>query len=252
MKQLNLKRKLLVFKKSSMYDKVTNYFKSFDLVKLQLLGEDNSNYDGFMFQGYLYKPKSIKVEYLGNKKIKGELKLKNKSIRIKNNSCLRSKNISFRNPIFENTEIIPKIKHKRKNKNNDHCSFLDATLSVLPKIKKTKNDDGRITDNINIIEDNNNNIMVNNAKYKYFSSHRSNSSNNNNSNSYLKSIRSNSKYITFYNLKNKLKQNIALLEKKVNISNKFIENGSKINEDEKPQFEYRFNNLKYHFSQFMD
>ena len=40
-----------------------------------------------------------------------------------------------------------------------------------------------------------------------------------------------------------------LLENQVNNSSKFISNGSKINEEEKPQFKLRFKNLKYHFNQ---
>ena len=59
-----------------------------------------------------------------------------------------------------------------------------------------------------------------------------------------------SKYIlknmNILNLKRQLKNNMDL-ENKVNNSSRFISNGSKLNEDEKPQFKLRFNNLNYNF-----
>ena len=62
-----------------------------DFKKFQLSGEDNSNFGYFIYQGHIYEPKKIRVEYLwtkknkgrylGNKKIKGNLLLPGKSIK---------------------------------------------------------------------------------------------------------------------------------------------------------------------------
>ena len=64
-----------------------------------------------------------------------------------------------------------------------------------------------------------------------------------------------SKYIlknmNILNLKRQLKNNMDL-ENKVNNSSRFISNGSKLNEDEKPQFKFRFNNLNYNFKIYLD
>ena len=93
--------KIKMIKKDSMYDKINNHFKSYDFAKLQLLGEDNSNYGDFIFEGYVYKPKNIKVEYLGNKDINSDLLIKNKLFKKSNYSIYKTKNknISFINPI---------------------------------------------------------------------------------------------------------------------------------------------------------
>ena len=65
-----------------------------------------------------------------------------------------------------------------------------------------------------------------------------------------------SKYIlknmNILNLKRQLKKNMDLLENQVHNSSRFISNGSKINEDEKPQFKLRFNNLNYNFKKYLD
>jgi len=266
MKKIKKNRKIIIPKKPTMYDKINNYFKSYDFIKLQLLGEDNSNFDNFIYQGYIYKPKKIKVEYLGNKKIKGNLLLPGKSIK-NNYTSLKKKEISFKNPIFEinekininksnsfynqNLPIIPKIKKPNyKLYNNKSYNFNDKNNNNnnsynMVKIKNEKR--VNITTSNSVKNINGNNIINYNIKKIITPSNRSNS------NSYMNIS---SKYIlkntNILNLKKQLKKNMDLLENQVNNSFKFISNGSKINEDEKPQFKLRFNNLNYNFKKYLD
>ena len=80
---VNNNLKIKIPKIESMYDKVKNHFQLYEFIKLKLLGEDNSNYGDLFIQGYTYKPKNIKIEYLGNNKLNSEL-LPNKDFSNKN------------------------------------------------------------------------------------------------------------------------------------------------------------------------
>ena len=254
-------RKIIIPKKPTMYDKINNYFKSYDFIKLQLLGEDNSNFDNFIYQGYIYKPKKVWVEYLGNKKIKGNLLLPGKLIK-NNYTSLKKKKITFKNPIFEINEKI------NINKNN---SFYNQNLPVIPKIKKPNYKPyNNKSYNVNDKNNTNNTVKIKNVKrvnmtisnsvkninedniINYNNKKIITPSNRSNSNSYMNIS---SKYIlknmNILNLKRQLKNNMDL-ENKVNNSSRFISNGSKINEDEKPQFKLRFNNLNYNFKKYLD
>ena len=266
--------KIKMIKKDSMYDKINNHFKSYDFAKLQLLGEDNSNYGDFIFEGYVYKPKNIKVEYLGNKDINSDLLIKNKLFKKSNYSIYKTKNknISFINPISYNKEKNYKSVLKDK-----YFTSLDIELPMIPKIHKSNYEENKDKDKNNsncdinknevenIIKDNirNNDFLKISKSYsKIKGINKNDNFRINNKNMDLKNVNMKSylniptklilKNINIYNLKAKLKNRIELLENKVNNSSKFILNGSKINEEEKPQFKLRFNNLRHNFNKYLE
>ena len=270
--------KIILPKKESMYDKINNHFKSYDFAKLQLLGEDNMNYGDFIFHGYVYKPKNIKVEYLGHKKIKSDLKIRNNLYK-NGHLYLKRKNISFINPI---NNMEPNNNMKMLD-NKINFSILDD-LPIIPRINNSnlegnKNDNNKnnINNNDNLYKNDNTrikiynlkklNISANYSKKKELERNKNESSHMNNNNNKKQNIWPNNlnnkshfnispKYILnnikMFKLKNQLKKKIDLLENQVNNSSKFISNGSKINEDEKPQFKLRFKNLKYNFKKYLD
>ena len=267
--------KLKIPKYESMYDKVNNHFKSIDFNKLILLGEDNNNYGNFIFQGYVYKPKKIKVEYLGSIDINNDLPIKSKLIK-DNFSIYKSKkkNISFINPINYSKEKINNYAYDIPNKNN--FTTLDINLPVIQKIKHSQFEENKNHNSSGVFNGN-----KKDSEKKIHNNKRSiNYLNGSKSYSKIKDISKNDKFgnnkkikyskkndnfkfhtnistkllkkINIHNLKAQLKNRIDLLENKVNNSSKFILNGSKINEEEKPQFKLRFNNLSYHFKRYLE
>lgn len=267
--------KIKLPKYESMYDKINNHFKSIDFEKLKLLGEDNSNYGNFIFQGYVYKPKKIKVEYLGSKDINNDLPIKSQLIE-DNLSIYKSKkkNISFINPINYSKVKNNNYAFDISNKNN--FTTLDINLPMIPKIKHSHNEENKNHNRSGIINGSkkesekkihNNKRSINNLNGSKSYSIIKNISKNENSgnNSKIKYSKNNDNFkyhpnisakllkkINIHNLKGQLKNRRDLLENKVNNSSKFILNGSKINEEEKPQFKLRFNNLSYHFKRYLD
>ena len=248
-------KKIRLKKEESMHDKIDNHFKLYDLAKLELLGEANSNYGNFFFQGYVYKPKNIKLEYLGHKNFVKDLQEKDNSYNNRNNfSGLKRRNISFVNPICF---IEPNI-NKKLEKNNS--SFLKVDLQIIPRISisfveeyknKNKNKINNRNNNYTYV---NKNVSDNISKYKIRNDlkklsmsascsklEKIENNSKSNFNMYSKNILRN---INILNLKRQLNTKMDLLENQVNNSTKFISNGSKINEEEKPQFKYRFKNLK--------
>ena len=244
---INNKTKIKIPKIDTMYDKVKNHFQSYDFIKLQLLGEDNDAYGDLLFQGYIYKPKKIRVEYLGDNKIKSEFLL-NKKCSKKNSFFIKTKNKiknnSFINPCH-NTNKITKIVLDK-----DNISFNGKKLPIIKRINNSnyyennKNKNNRNFNSINY-ENNSGKIKIiknitqirNNSKIKNLNRNRNNSSimnmnkkNFNNNNSTRNLI----KKINIYNLKKQLKNKVDLLENKVNNSSKFILKSSKINEEQKP------------------
>ena len=267
--------KIKIPKYESMNDKINNHFKSIDFNKLILLGEDNSNYGNFIFQGYVYKPKKIKVEYLGNIDINNDLPIKSQLIK-DNLSIYKSKkkNISFINPINYSKEKNNYYAYDISNKNN--FTTLDINLPVIPKIKHSHYEENKNHNSSGVLDGNKKEsekkIHNNKRSINYLNGSKSYSKikdisknenfGNNNKIKYSKN-NDNFKYhtnisakllkkINIHNLKGQLKNRIDLLENKVNNSSKFILNGSKINEDEKPQFKLRFNNLSYHFKRYLE
>ena len=267
--------KLKIPKYESMYDKVNNHFKSIDFNKLILLGEDNNNYGNFIFQGYVYKPKKIKVEYLGSIDINNDLPIKSKLIK-DNFSIYKSKkkNISFINPINYSKEKINNYAYDISNKNN--FTTLDINLPVIQKIKHSQFEENKNHNRSGVFDCNKKDSekKIHNIKrsINYLNGSKSYSKikdiskedkfGNNNKIKYSKK-NDNFKFhtnistkllkkINIHNLKAQLKNRIDLLENKVNNSSKFILNGSKINEEEKPQFKLRFNNLSYHFKRYLE
>ena len=268
----NKNNKIILPKKESMYDKINNHFKSYDFAKLQLLGEDNMNYGDFIFHGYVYKPKNIKVEYLGHKKIKSDLNIRNNLYK-NDHLYLKRKNISFINPInnmepnnnmkmldnkinfsiLDDLPIIPRINnsnlegYKNDNNKNNYANLYknDSTRNKIYNLKKL-NINANYSKNKEL-ERNKSSYMINNNKKQNISPNNLN--NKSNFNISPKYILNN---IKMFKLKNQLKKKIDLLENQVNNSSKFISNGSKINEDEKPQFKLRFKNLKYNFKKYLD
>ena len=270
-KIIKLNHKIIIPKKESMYDKINNHFKSYDFAKLQLLGEDNKNFGDFNYHGIIYKPKNIKVEYLGHKNFSSDLivdksLIQNKSLSLKKNS------ISFINPIYNMKE-----KEKNVNQFKDNSFFGDIYLPKISKINNSnnKNINKNIIKNyseINYNKDRKNekyleknkdlnklNKIGNNSEYKRLENNRNNKKRESKKNySYNSQSYSNItkecilKKLKVLNLKKRLKKKMELLENQVNNSSKFITNGSKINEEEKPQFKLRFNNLSNNFKQYMN
>ena len=257
--KINSEPKLKKTKIEAMYDKVKNHFQSYEFIKLQLLGEDNSNYGDLCIKGYIYKPKNIKVEYLGNKKINSEL--------------LPDKDFSYKNSFFINKNKIKKIsfvspiyfrKGKKHNNSNildkNNYSYLENKLPLINRINSSvyKDNKNKNSRNFNSMSFDNSSVTKNIIQNKYNSEIKITNRNNSNKANFNKIIfnKKNSinkllKKKNIYNLKKQLKNKIDLLENKVNNSSNFILNGSKINEEEKPQFKFRFNNLDLHFKNFL-
>ena len=250
--------KIKMPKIETMYDKVKDHFQSYEFIKLQLLGEDNSNYGDLFFQGYIYKPKNIKVEYLGNNKINSEL-LSNKEFYKKNTFFIKKENR------IKNISLIKQIHYNKEKKNNNNhildknnISFLGKKLPLINRInnsiyfdKNNRNFNSINYENysgkIKIIKK----INPNNSKKNMYRNNCNitnlNKKNFNKSNSTKKLLNK----INIYKLKKELKYKVDLLENKVNNSSNFILNGSKINKEEKPQFNLRFKNLELHFNNFL-
>ena len=260
--ELKKRHKDLPIREHLMFDKVSKHFKLYDYAKLQLIGDAMSNYGSFVFQGYTYKPKSIKVEYLGEKNIKDDLKIKDKSPK-KNYFNSKSKNISFINPLLEK---------KSKDVVLTEKSFFDLKLPVISQsnkntieeenkknkfyIKKEKTEPNLQYINHSRIR-NDYNAGLFDYKDKKFSSQNYSKINlgKNNYSKVSNSNPKNNKFIenkTIKEIKNLLNKKIGILENKVNNSSKFISNGSKINEEEKPQFQFRFNNLNFKINQYLE
>ena len=153
--------------------------------------------------------------------------------------------------------IIPRIinsnveDYKNKNKvnnTNNNYNNVNKNGSESTSKYKIRNDLKKLNmsascSRIKKIE-NNKNVMDKNKMKLYY---------HNNCKSYFNMY---SKYIlkniNILKLKKQLTTKMDLLENQVNNSTKFISNGSKINEEEKPQFKYRFKNLKNNFNQYLD
>ena len=260
--ELKNRHKELPIREHLMFDKVNKHFKLYDYAKLQLIGDAMSNYGSFVYQGNTYKPKSIKVEYLGEKYIKDGLKIKDKSPK-KNYFNSKSKNISFINPLLEK---------KSKGAVLTEKSFFDLKLPEIPQNKKNTIEEENKKNNLNIKKEKtepnlryiNRSRMRNvynedlfdykNKKYNSPNYSKINMGKNNYSRiSY--SNQKNNKFIeskTIKEMKNLLNKKIDILENKVNKSSKFISNGSKINEEEKPQFQLRFNSLNFKINQYIE
>ena len=270
-KELKNRHKNLPIREHSMFDKVKNHFKLYDYAKLQLIGDDMNNYGSFVYQGNTYKPKNVKVEYLGEKYIKDGLKLKDKSP--KNDYFnKKSKNISFINPMIDRKSKgavltqksffdlkLPEIPQNNKNalgeenKKNNFYIKKEKTEPNLKYINKKKNhlnsSHSRIRNvyNGDLLDYKDN--KFNSQNYSKISMGKNNYSKISNSNS------KNKKFVesrAIKEMKILLKKKIDILENKVNNSSKFISNGSKINEEEKPQFKIRFNNLKFKINQYIE
>ena len=265
-------------KNNSMYNKISKFFKLYDFSKLQLLGDDNKNYGNFIYQGNTYEPEYIKVEYLGDKNIKSNLLQKHKLIKINTNKNTRK--ISFINPITESINNTNRFDGVIKEN-----SFFDVNLPLIPKsyndislqeekknfnIEKNNsisNDKRNIKyrkiksfiDHTNNIKDRNN---IENNEYIINMKKRFNSNNNNNNKNLVENnkilnaniIKKNKliKNINIFEMKNELNKRLELLENKVNKSSRYINNGIEINQQEKPQFKMRFNNLRYEFKKYLD
>ena len=271
--ELKNRHKNLPIREHSMFEKINKHFKLYDYAKLQLMGDDMTNYGSFVYQGNTYKPKNAKVEYLGEKYIKDGLKIKDKSP--KNDYFnLKSKNISFINPLVEKKSRGDVLSYK---------SFFDLKLPEISQNNKNAIEEENKKNNFYIKKEKTESYLkyINNRKKHLNSSHsrmrnayngglldykdkkfssqnyskinmkKSNYSKISNSNSNSK----NKKFIESKNIKEMkklLKKKIDILENKVNNSSKFISNGSKINEEEKPQFKIRFNNLKFKINQYIE
>ena len=261
--ELKNRHKYLPIIEHSMFDKVDNHFKLYDYAKLQLIGDDMNNYGSFVYQGNTYKPKNVKVEYLGEKYIKDGLKLKDKSPK---NYYFnkKSKNISFINPLIDKKSKgavltqksffdlkLPEIPQNNKNtlgeehKNN----FYIKKEKTEPNLKYINNKKNHLNSNHSRMKNVYNGDLLDYNDKKFSSQNYSKISMG--KNNYSKISNSNSKNKKFVESKAikemeiLLKKKIDILENKVNNSSKFISNGSKINEEEKPQFRIRFNNLKF-------
>ena len=270
-KELKNRHKNLPIREHSMFDKVNNHFKLYDYAKLQLIGDDMNNYGSFVYQGNTYKPKNVKVEYLGEKYIKDGLKIKDKSP--KNDYFnKKSKNISFINPLIDKKSKgavltqksffdlkLPEIPQNNKNalgeknKKNNFYIKKEKTEPNLKYINKKKNhlnsSHSRMRNvyNGDLLDYKDN--KFNSQNYSKISMGKNNYSKISNSNS------KNKKFVesrAIKEMKILLKKKIDILENKVNNSSKFISNGSKINEEEKPQFKIRFNNLKFKINQYIE
>ena len=260
--ELKKRHKDLPIREHLMFDKVSKHFKLYDYAKLQLIGDAMSNYGSFVFQGYTYKPKSIKVEYLGEKNIKDDLKIKDKSPK-KNYFNSKSKNISFINPLLEK---------KSKDVVLTEKSFFDLKLPVIPQSNKNTIEEEnkknkfyikkeKTEPNLQYINHSRTRNVYNAGLFDYkdkkFSSQNYSKINlgKNNYSKVSNSNPKNNKFIenkTIKEIKNLLNKKIGILENKVNNSSKFISNGSKINEEEKPQFQLRFNNLNFKINQYLE
>ena len=260
--ELKKRHKDLPIREHLMFDKVSKHFKLYDYAKLQLIGDAMSNYGSFVFQGYTYKPKSIKVEYLGEKNIKDDLKIKDKSSK-KNYFNSKSKNISFINPLLEKNSKDVVLTEK---------SFFDLKLPVIPQSNKNTIEEEnkknkfyikkeKTEPNLQYINHSRTRNVYNAGLFDYkdkkFSSQNYSKINlgKNNYSKVSNSNPKNNKFIenkTIKEIKNLLNKKIGILENKVNNSSKFISNGSKINEEEKPQFQFRFNNLNFKINQYLE
>ena len=260
--ELKKRHKDLPIREHLMFDKVSKHFKLYDYAKLQLIGDAMSNYGSFVFQGYTYKPKSIKVEYLGDKNIKDDLKIKDKSPK-KNYFNSKSKNISFINPLLEK---------KSKDVVLTEKSFFDLKLPVISQSNKNTIEEEnkknkfyikkeKTEPNLQYINHSRTRNVYNAGLFDYkdkkFSSQNYSKINlgKNNYSKVSNSNPKNNKFIenkTIKEIKNLLNKKIGILENKVNNSSKFISNGSKINEEEKPQFQFRFNNLNFKINQYLE
>ena len=260
--ELKKRHKDLPIREHLMFDKVSKHFKLYDYAKLQLIGDAMSNYGSFVFQGYTYKPKSIKVEYLGEKNIKDDLKIKDKSPK-KNYFNSKSKNISFINPLLEKNSKDVVLTEK---------SFFDLKLPVIPQSNKNTIEEEnkknkfyikkeKTEPNLQYINHSRTRNVYNAGLFDYkdkkFSSQNYSKINlgKNNYSKVSNSNPKNNKFIenkTIKEIKNLLNKKIGILENKVNNSSKFISNGSKINEEEKPQFQFRFNNLNFKINQYLE
>ena len=260
--ELKKRHKDLPIREHLMFDKVSKHFKLYDYAKLQLIGDAMSNYGSFVFQGYTYKPKSIKVEYLGEKNIKDDLKIKDKSPK-KNYFNSKSKNISFINPLLEK---------KSKDVVLTEKSFFDLKLPVISQSNKNTIEEEnkknkfyikkeKTEPNLQYINHSRTRNVYNAGLFDYkdkkFSSQNYSKINlgKNNYSKVSNSNPKNNKFIenkTIKEIKNLLNKKIGILENKVNNSSKFISNGSKINEEEKPQFQFRFNNLNFQINQYLE
>ena len=270
--ELKNRHKNLPIREHSIFDKVDKHFKKYDYAKLQLIGDDMTNYGSFIYQGNTYKPKNIKVEYLGEKYIKNGLKMKNKSP--KNDYFnLKSKNISFINPLVDQKSRgavltqksffdiklpeIPKNKNaiEEENKKNNFYIKKEKTqpnLNYINNKKKHLNSSHSRMRNVyngDLLDDKDKKFSSRNYSKIYTKKNNYSKISNSNSNS------KNKKFVeskTIKEMKKLLKKKIDILENKVNISSKFISNGSKINEEEKPQFKIRFSNLKFKINQYIE
>ena len=269
--ELKNRHKNLPIREHSMFDKVNNHFKLYDYAKLQLIGDDMNNYGSFVYQGNTYKPKNVKVEYLGEKYIKDGLKIKDKSP--KNDYFnKKSKNISFINPLIDKKskgEILtqklffdlklPEIPQNNKNalgEENKKNNFYIKKEKTEPNLKYINNKKNHLNSSHSRMRNVYNGDLLDYKDKKLRSQNYSKISMG--KNNYSKISNSNSKNKKFVEskaikeMKILLKKKIDILENKVNNSSKFISNGSKINEEEKPQFKIRFNNLKFKINQYIE
>ena len=55
------KKTTLIFRQNSMYNKINEHFSQYDLLKLNIFGEDIENYRNLTLKGISYPPKKIKI-----------------------------------------------------------------------------------------------------------------------------------------------------------------------------------------------
>jgi len=272
--ELKNRHKKLPIREHSVFEKVGKHFKLYDYAKLQLIGDDMSNYGSFAYQGNIYKPKNIKIEYLGEKCIKDDFKTKNKST--KNDYFnTKSKNISFVNPLIEKSSRgavltpksffdlkLPEIpQNNNKNKNvtgeeNKKNSFYIKKEKTEPNLNFVNNKKKHLKSSHSRRRNDFNEDLLGYKDKKFSSQNYSKViSGKNNCSKISNSNSKSNKFVeskSIKEMKKLLKKKMEILENKVNNSSKFISNGSKINEEEKPQFKIRFNNLKFKINQYLE
>jgi hypothetical protein len=271
--ELKNRHKNLPIKEHSIFDKVNKHFKLYDYAKLELIGDDMTNYGSFVYQGNTYKPKNIKVEYLGEKYIKDSSKIKNKFP--KNDYFrIKSKNISFINPLIDKKSRgavltqksffdlkLPEISQNNINpigEENKKSNFYIKKEKTEQNLKYINNRKKHLNSSHSRMRNVYNGDLLDYKDKKFSSQNYTKISMGKNNYSKISNSNSNSKNKKFVESKNireikkLLKKKIDILENKINISSKFISNGSKINEEEKPQFKIRFNNLKFKINQYIE
>ena len=121
----NPKKVNLFFDKNSMYNKIHEHFSKFDLLKLNIFGDDIENYGNITLKGISYPPKKIKMNYITKSIPKEEEKNKNNK-KIFN---------------FEDDDIVNDSKFELFNSSNRKIEMNKNDFSKLhlPLLKMRKN-----------------------------------------------------------------------------------------------------------------